>query len=248
MKFSRITSSLLAGAGAAGLLVAMTGSAAAHVTVQPPEGEVGAYAKLTFRVPNESEDAGTVKLSVSFPEDPPFGSARVKPRPGWTAKIETEGLPEPVELGHGEVTEAVRTITWTATEGTLIGPDEFDEFEVSVGPLPDVEELAFPAIQTYDDGETVAWDEVVEPGADEPERPAPTLTLVPGAADGHGEPDVAAAQVSAGSDQRAETAAAAATDGTARALGTAGLIVGFLGLVVGGLGIGLACRGGPSES
>lgn len=248
MKFSRISSPLLAGVGAAGLLVALAAPAAAHVTVQPPEAEVGGYTKLTFRVPNESDSAGTVELEVSFPEDTPFGSARVKPRAGWTAEVEKEKLPEPVEIGHSEVTEAVRSITWTADDGVRIGPGEFDEFEVAVGPLPDTDRLEFPAVQTYEDGEVVAWDQSTE-GEAEPERPAPTLLLHAAGADSHdhgsGDGDQGnAATVSNSTDGAAGSDAVAAqgSDDTARALGTAGLVVGFLGLLVGAFGLVMARR------
>ena len=38
--------------------------------------------------------------------------------------------------------------------------------------------MSFGALQTYSDGETVAWNESAAPGSDaEPEHPKPTLTL-----------------------------------------------------------------------
>jgi methionine-rich copper-binding protein CopC len=50
-----------------------------------------------------------------------------------------------------------------------------------VGPLPeDVDQILFPSIQTYASGEVVRWiDEPLESG-EEPEHPAPLLTLVDG--------------------------------------------------------------------
>jgi uncharacterized protein DUF1775 len=85
----------------------------------------------------------------------------------------------PVEGEGGTLTEAVDTITWTATGDTQINPGEFDWFWVSAGPLPtDVDSLAFPAIQTYSSGEEVAWIEPIGPDGEEPEHPAPTVELV----------------------------------------------------------------------
>ena len=82
-------------------------------------------------------------------------------------------LDEPVDAFGQEVTEVVDTVTWTGGE---IGAGEFDTFSLSVGPLPeDVDELAFPAIQTYSSGEEVAWIEPTPEGGEEPERPAPVL-------------------------------------------------------------------------
>lgn len=239
-------------AGTFALVLAMAGTAAAHVTVNPAEAESGGYAKLSFRVPNESEEgADTVEVRVSFPSDPALTSARVRPHPGWTATVD-------------QTEEGVQEITWRADEGAGIGPDEFDEFEISVGPLPDADRLAFPAVQTYDDGEVVAWDQVVEPGQDEPERPAPVLTLTEGGDDGHGHET----DESAGGDQQSTSAegeapaagsesstgngsgttAASAEDGTARALGAAGLVVGVLGLLAGVFGLLTARRRGGAGS
>ena len=77
----------------------------------------------------------------------------------------------------GEITEAVSKVTWTATAGGL-EPGQFDLFTISAGPLPTKpSKLAFKAIQTYSDGETVSWIQQSVKGAPEPEYPAPTLTL-----------------------------------------------------------------------
>lgn len=221
---------VLAGATASALAL-LTGPALAHVTVNPGEEAQGAYTKLAFRVPNESDAAATVKVKVTFPLKTPLASVRVKPHDGWKAEITRTKLPEPVEAGDYTLEEAVSAITWTAEKGVKIGPDEFDEFEVSVGPLPDEESLAFPAVQTYDDGEVVEWSEPVREGAPEPEHPAPVLTLTPDE-DGPDHGTAAAAdQEKPGSGDRGTAAAATTgtTDETARLLGGAGLGVGVLG-------------------
>lgn len=235
----------LAGAvGTAALLVG--GPAYAHVTVDPGEAEQGGYATLTFRVPNESEDAGTTRLRVDLPADTPISSVRTQPKPGWEAKIRTEKLDEPVDVGGIDVTEAVTRITWTARDGVSIGPDEFEQFRISAGPLPaGVETLELPATQTYDDGEVVKWDQPMGEDGAEPERPAPSLALVEATGDGHGgagtngsgqDPSGAAAASDSASDSADESAtgsSTAAVDGTARTLGGVGTAVGVLGLLVG---------------
>jgi uncharacterized protein YcnI len=218
--------------GTSALLVAAAGPAVAHVTVQPGEATKGGYAKVAFRVPNESDTAGTIKLEVTFPADTPIASVRTKPTPGWTAERRMEKLAKPIESHGSEITEAVRTVVWTAQPGVRIGPGEFTEFEVSLGRLPeDVDRLIIPAVQTYDDGEVVRWEEApAADGAEEPEHPAPVLELVPedGAAQaGQVRP---AANAATGDQQRA-----VARDDTARWLAGIGLAAGALGL---GLGIG----------
>ena len=160
-------------AGAA--LVLPATSALAHVTVNPREASAGSYAKLAFRVPNERDGVNTTALEVDFPTDHPLASVSVRPHPGWTYTVETAKLTTPVSSDDGSISEAVSKITWT---GGAIKPGEFDEFEISVGPLPDdADSLTFKALQTYSDGQVVRWIEAAQPGAEAPDHPAPVLTL-----------------------------------------------------------------------
>lgn len=204
-------------------LLATAVPAFAHVTAQPGAAEQGGYSVVNLRVPTESETAGTVSLQVTLPADHPITSVRTSPRPGWTATTTSAPLDPPVERFGRTITEAVRTVTWTADPGVRIGPGEFADFPLSLGPLPeDTDLLVLPAVQTYDDGEVVAWDQEPGPDGAEPERPAPTVALVaPADEDG---------------DDGEETAAAApaAPDDTARWLGGGGLLMGALGLGLGG--------------
>lgn len=226
---------------AVGLLVLSAGVAEAHVTAQPGTAEKGGYAVVSFRVPSELPTAGTVKLEVTLPADHPIVSARTKPMPGWTAVVTRQTLPTPVQSGGAKITEAVNTITWTAQPGTRIGPTEYADFDVNLGRLPDdVDQIVLPTVQTYDDGTVVHWDQLQAPGADEPEHPAPVLTLVapePGMAGMHDHGAMGAMPGMGSTHHDAE--APTATDTTARWLGGAGLLVGALGL---GLGAGAVAR------
>ena len=217
---------------AGGALLAAATPALAHVTAQPAQAEQGDYAVIALRVPTESDTAGTVKLQVTLPTDTPISSVRTTPRPGWTATLTKVPLNPPVERNGRTLTEAINTVTWTADPGTRIGPGEFADFPLSLGPLPEVDRLVLPAVQTYDDGEVVAWDQAPTPDGAEPERPAPTVSLSP-AAVAPGEP--AAAPVAAVQP----SVPAAAGDPTARWLGGGGLLLGALGL---GLGAGSLLR------
>jgi uncharacterized protein YcnI len=200
--------------------VAVAAPALAHVTPSPESAEQGGYAVIALRVPTESDTAGTVALQVTLPAEHPITSVRTTPRPGWTATVTKAPLDQPIERHGRAITEAVRTVTWTADPGVRIGPGEFAEFPLSLGPLPtDTEQLLLPAVQTYDDGEVVAWDQPPSADGSEPERPAPLVTLTP--------PAEAVAPVAA------QAATADAVDPTARWLGGGGLLVGALGLGVG---------------
>lgn len=229
---------------AAGALLLSAGIASAHVAVDPAEAGRGEYAKLTFRVPNESRTASTVRVRVNFPAATPLPSVRVNPHPGWTVKVTESRLPRPVDVGDVRLDRAVTAVTWTAAEGSAIGPGEFDEFDVSVGPLPEkasMSAMSFPTVQTYDDNKVVRWDQPQAPGAAEPEHPAPTLTLVAGSGGHHGtevaadptaDPTATAEPSEPGKSDAKSTAAPA--DSTARTLGTAGLVIGILGLAAAG--------------
>lgn len=187
-------------------LVAGAGVASAHVTVNPDEVSAGGFSKLTFRVPNESPTAGTVALTVTLPADHPFAYVSVKAVPGWTVTPTTTTLPAPVTEGDLTIKEAVTSVTWTADPGTLIGPGEFAEFDISAGPVPEVDALEFPTTQTYNDGTVVAWDEPTPTSGEEPEHPAPTLSVLPATAGGsHGHSDDAAATTTASVTSAAST-------------------------------------------
>ena len=166
---------------AAALLAAAT-PALAHVTAQPGQAEQGDYAVIALRVPTESDTAGTVKLQVTLPADTPITSVRTTPAPRLDRDHDQAPLNPPVERNGRTITEAVSTVTWTADPGTRIGPGEFADFPLSLGPLPEVDRLVLPAVQTYDDGEVVAWDQPPAADGSEPERPAPAVTLTPAGA------------------------------------------------------------------
>jgi uncharacterized protein YcnI len=225
----------------AGAVTLMAGGiASAHVTakVLGEPAQQGGYTKITFRVPNEDDTSGTTKLELKLPADAPITAARTRPMPGWTAQITKVALDEPIEVHNTEVKEAISTVTWTAKAGTRINPGEFEEFELSVGPLPEKDQLVIPALQTYDNGNVVAWDEPpADEGEEEPEHPAPVVELA--AEDDDGD-SAGIANASAETDDDAtEAADADGTDDTARWLGGAGLVVGALGL---GFGVGATLR------
>ena len=91
-------------------------------------------------------------------------------------------LPAPVTEGDTTIKEAVTSVTWTADPAPRSAPGEFAEFEISAGPVPEVDSLEFPATQTYSDGTVVEWNEPTPASGEEPEHPVPTLTVDPAAA------------------------------------------------------------------
>ena len=234
MNYRRLTRALVV----AGLAIVVTAPLAdAHVTVNPGEAPKGGFATLAFRVPNERDSAGTTTLEVNFPEDHPVAFVSVRPKEGWTYQVETRTLDQPLEGEGEEVTDVVSKITWT---GGVIQPGEFDEFEVSAGPLPDdTDQLLFPTLQTYQGGEVVRWIDEPLPNGEEPEHPAPLLTLVD-AADEHGDEAGSASADGEQADSGGVSVENAATQDdvdSANLLGIIGIVVGALGLLVAGFAL-----------
>ncbi|MEU4251052.1 YcnI family protein [Amycolatopsis sp. NPDC026612] len=224
---------LAAAVGVAGLLGA--GVASAHVTanVYGPQPTKGGYAAIVFRVPSEEPNTMTTKVAVDFKADYGIGSVRTKPLPGWTAEVTKSKLPTPITKDNGtQITEAVTAVTWTAQPGNELKATDYQEFSVSFGPLPtNVDEVEFPAHQTYSDGKVVDWNQATPPGGEEPEHPAPAVKLA-AKAEGDGDHAGMAPGMAATTGEHTE-AAANTSDSTARWLGGAGLLVGAIGLGVG---------------
>ncbi|MBD0710308.1 hypothetical protein BU197_18585 [Streptomyces sp. CBMA291] len=224
-------------------VVLLSGPAFAHVSVQP-EGQAakGGYATVNIKVPNERDNASTVKLEVNFPLDHPLASVMPQPIPGWKAEVTKSKLDKPLQLHGKTINEAVSKVTWTA-DGSKIGPGQFQQFPLSLGQLPeDVDQLVLKAIQTYDNKEVVRWIEEQKDGAEEPQSPAPVLKLSAASDDHHGGAAASAApSASASGDEKAghketgakETAAADSSDTTARVLGVIGILVGIAGVAFG---------------
>lgn len=197
--------------------------AAAHVRVIPEATASGGYAAITFRVPNESDTAATIKLVVTLPQDRPLATVSIRPVPGWTAKVTTAKLPEKVTANDLTLTEAPRAVTWTAdSESAGIAPGEYAEFAISAGPLPTPGQLVLPAKQTYSDGEVADWSDVTEEGGEEPEHPAPSFEVTAAEEGGHH----ATTEDDLSEDEGSQTASA---DTLARVLGGLALVVALVG-------------------
>jgi uncharacterized protein YcnI len=216
-------------ATAATVVVASAGLASAHVSVSSPDASAGGYGKVTFRVPNESDTASTVKIRVQLPTDTPLASVSTMPVPGWTATTTKAPLNPPVKDDDGNtVNEAVSVVEFDAAPGGGIGPGQFQEFSLSGGPFPKAASLAFPVVQSYSDGSEAAWIEPTVDGQAEPAHPAPVLSLSgTGSAAG---PTTSAAPATT-HDHSSQLAGSPA--GVALFLAILALLVGIAGVVLG---------------
>lgn len=228
MSASSAARPLAVSAAAAALLFALSAPAAAHVSANPDTAEQGAEStKVSFRVPNEEPKGDTTKVEIDLPLDHPLAEVSVRQIPGWTVSVTKSKLPRPVKTNDLELTEAVSKIVWS---GGTIKPDQFEEFDVSMGPLPtNTDTLSFKAIQTYSTGKVITWDQPQPPGAQEPENPAPTLHLTKAGASGdHG---------TASAMPSTEAASSTSNDGGTPLVAWLGLVAGVLGIIVGALAL-----------
>jgi hypothetical protein len=160
---------------------------------------------------------------------------------GWDIKTKMGELDEPIESEGETITEGVREITWTATDGGL--PDAFmQEFGVSMA-LPDGEAgepLWFPFIQECPGGDSHDWIEIPESveAWGELEAPAPYVVLTDAAGgnrDEGADAEEAATGDSGVTEEQARTIAAEeASDGDSDNT------IAFLGVILGAIGVALA--------
>jgi periplasmic copper chaperone A len=160
-----------------GVLVATASPAGAHVEIDPGSQPKGATVTFAFQVPNEEDNASTVRLDVQFPTDHPIANVLVEEKPGWTFTTQTQKLTKPIKTDDGTFSTAVAEVSWVSAGGQ-IPPGGFDLFEVFGGPLPkNTNQLTFKAVQTYSNGDVVRWIELPTKGAPAPDHPAPVLRL-----------------------------------------------------------------------
>lgn len=137
------------------LLVLGVAPAWAHVSVSPDEAARGATATFTFTVPNEEAPATTTAVEIVWPDRVTFDRVTPVDKAGWTA------------------TTTEHSVKWSG--GTISGTAK-ESFSLTVGPMPNDDSIPFKAVQTYNDGQVVRWIDVPT-GAEEPDHPAPVVSL-----------------------------------------------------------------------
>jgi uncharacterized protein YcnI len=213
----------------------MPGVAAAHVTVSPEEAPAEGYAMLSFTVPHGCEEAATTSVSVKMP--PQVVSATPGVVPGWKIKTTEGKLPKPVDQEGETVSEGVREVTWT---GGPLSPDQLQQFPLSVALAGQAGDAAeFKIIQGCEGGAETAWIQSTPASGEEPEHPAPTVTLGAAEEGHHGE-----AEAEEGDMASSESASSDSDDGSGDGLAIVALIIGALGLIVGGTALVTARRSG----
>ena len=196
--------------GGAVLALAVPSLASAHVGVSPDELVAGDHGVLTFSFSHGCENSPTTALRITMPE----GLASVAPTldGDWSIQVERgdDGL--------------VSAVTYTALAPVPTDLRGAVSMSVSLDEnTPDT--LAFRVVQECVEGAT-EWTQLAENGEDPHslDAPAPVVSVIAAAADGHGEHDAPAAAD--------DTTTASASDPVGIALGAGGLVAGIAALVV----------------
>ncbi|MGX6608371.1 DUF1775 domain-containing protein [Micromonosporaceae bacterium Da 78-11] len=150
------------GALAAVAVAGLAGPALAHVEVSADKTTAGAEnVTLTFNGEAENDAAGIQSERVVLPDGiDPATVTLVKGPAGWTFTRTADGFT-------------------VAGKALKVGADA--EWKVKIAKLPAGEtRLSFKTLETYGNGDVSRWIEIQEAGQDEPENPAPLVTLKPG--------------------------------------------------------------------
>jgi uncharacterized protein YcnI len=109
------------------VLLALAGSAHAHITLEYQTAHAGSRYKANFKVPHGCGDSPIREIVVQIP--PGVHGVKPMPKPGWTVRIERAPLVEPY-MDHGRrVSEAVVRVSWAArSEADPLPSDHYDEF------------------------------------------------------------------------------------------------------------------------
>ena len=230
-----------------GLILATTavvgaGVASAHVTIQEDSVVAGEHAVVTIAVPHGCDGSSTKEVRIQMPETIPGVTPTINA--GWDVEKVMETLAEPIQGEHGEITERVSEVVYTAK--TPLPEGYRDTFALSISVPDDASGLLFfPTVQICEVGES-DWIETPAEGQDpfELEKPSPFVNVVAAAdsADAATDGDTVADGESA--DEATTdivvdevSAESASDDDAGNGLAIAALVVGLLGLGTGAFAI-----------
>lgn len=212
---------------AAGALALLAAPAGAHISPDKDEVAAGSYNQVTLTVPHGCEESPTKQIAIEVPES--LNSVTPEVHPGWDIAVENEDLATPVDDGEGgEITERMKTVTYTATAGNELPAHYRTDFTLGFKtPETEGEYLFFKVVQTCTEGE-IPWIEEYTGEGEEPEHPSPALLIGPAEEEPEAEA-VATEEASSSSDD--------SDDGGSDGLAIAGIVLGAAGLATGGFAL-----------
>lgn len=161
-------------------LAALTGPAAAHITLASKEAVIGSTFKAVLVASHGCSGAATTAIRVQIPEG--FYNVKPMPKAGWELETVTGPYAAPFENHGTTLTEGVTEISWSGGELPDAYFDEFVFRGTFGGTLEAGSTFYFPVIQICGDTED-AW--IDTSGDPEAEMPAPSVTLMPAEASEH---------------------------------------------------------------
>jgi uncharacterized protein YcnI len=130
--------------------------ASAHIDPDPIAMQAGTSATVAFNVEHGCDGSPTTSMKFRIPDG--VTDAVAVEKDGWTATL------------TGDTLEFV---------GGPLDPEQADHFDITFTAPAAAGDIHFPVVQTCEAGE-LAWIEIPEEGAAEPERPAPTINITEG--------------------------------------------------------------------
>lgn len=161
-------------------LLAASGSALAHVTLETPTAASGGYYKGVLKIGHGCNGSPTTAISVEMPEG--LRLAQPMPKAGWEVEVNKSAV-KPFDNYGRKVSEDVSRITW---KGGKLPSNFYDEFVFQAKIAAQPGKLYFKVKQLCEQGET-NWADIPAPGQDahDLKSPAAELTVTAGAAGHH---------------------------------------------------------------
>ena len=153
--------------GAAALLVVLTAApASAHIHPDPAEIPEGEATTVGLGIEHGCDDSPTTAVAVQLPDGAEVSAVA---KSGWA-----------IDSSDG-------TVTWTAQAGNELPSDEADEFELELTPDAGTEgdTLYLKTVQTCETGE-LRWIAEWDGEGEEPDNPAPSVTVLAAGAEAGG--------------------------------------------------------------
>lgn len=150
-------------------------AAQAHITLETKTVEAGSWAKLVLRVPEGCDGSPTTAIKVDMGKD--FFLPRPMPKAGWKLDVTREKLDKPIKAHAVDITEGIRTATWS---GSRLPDEYYDEFIVFTRVPLTPGKYPVKVTQVCEKG-SIDWHEVAKPGQSRRElkAPAPELDVLP---------------------------------------------------------------------
>ena len=165
-------------------LLALVGTAQAHITLDQPEAPAGSSYRAAFKVGHGCESgAATKEIVVTLPEG--LRGAKPMPKPGWTLTTQRRPLKAPYDSHGKPVTDELAEVRWAANGEANQLPDAwYDEFVLRATLPAEPGELAFAVRQVCTQGEW-NWAELPSAANPRPRAPAVRLKVLPAPAPAH---------------------------------------------------------------